>query len=313
MIIKEKSIPKIFLFGACDLHDTLDNDIMNKNFEVVRYAPSSIELDSKELIFEKSSFPEAGTSIISLYTNPGNIAQRITETLNLKKNRSANDTLVYKEVAKFPYLDFYKKYAGPDDFLVISFSAEIYTKILSGHECFTCLPLMRKLAHPSSSLHWLFKEYLLNDKYHLPFDTKESLELSFDLLVDFARDIYEIFQDRVILVKTHFADFVIGENYSVTKIINDPKDLLFYKQTKIVTDPTDHRYAERLSMIILNKFRHHYKVELPVIKLDEYVFLDAHHKWGVSQFHLDRNSRNKICKKIYEEIVSKIVNKDTTL
>lgn len=309
MIIQDNTLPKLFLFGACDLHDIVDNEVMSSNFDVVSYSPNNTNLSFQELDFEKSTFPGSGTSIISLYTNPGNIAQRITDTLYSKKNKNTNDVLIYKEVAKFPYLNFYKKYAGPNDYLIISFSAEIYTKILCAQECFTGLPAMKKLASPASNLHWLFKEYLQQDRYHLPFDTKESLELSFDMLVDFARDIYEIFQDRVILVKTHFADFVIGNDYSVTKLKVDPTDLLFYKQTKIITDPTDHKYAERLSMIILNKFKHHYKSDLPIVKLDEYVFLDTHHKWGVSQFHLDQHSRNKISKKIYEEIAKKIAAK----
>jgi hypothetical protein len=309
MIVRPTSLPKIFLFGACDLHDIVDNTMMNDKFDVVYESPygKTSKLRDQELDFNNTTFPVAGTSIVSLYTNPGNIAKCVTETMHLKKNKNYNDTLVYKEVAKFPYLNFYKKHAGPNDYIIINFSAEIYTKILAGQECFTCLPAMKKIAHPANKFYWLYKDYIQNDLYHLPFDTKESLELSFDMLVDFARDIYDIFQDRVILVKTHFADFVISNDQSVTKVIEDPSDIFLYKQSKIVTDPTDHKYAERLSMLILNKFKHHYKSDIPVVKLDEYVFLDTHHRWGVGQFHLDQNSRNKICKKIYEELVKKIV------
>jgi hypothetical protein len=35
------------------------------------------------------------------------------------------------------------------------------------------------------------------------------------------------------------------------------------------------------------------------------VFLDASHKWGLSQFHIDAFSRNKIARKIHEHVMSR--------
>jgi hypothetical protein len=164
---------------------------------------------------------------------------------------------------------------------------------------------MKNLENPDNCLHWLYKEYFTKEEFLLSFDTKESLELSFDLMVDFARDIYEIFQDRVILVKTHFSNFVISENHKIGTVQVGPGHLLYYKQTKVITDPLDHHYAERLSLIILNKFRHHYKSDLSFISMNEPVFLDANHRLGFSQFHIDIKSRDKIAKLIYEELVKK--------
>jgi hypothetical protein len=305
-MILDQNKPKLFLYGACDLHDIVSNDLLNREFDVINTPTSMHELAS--LDFNNMRLPSNGTSIISLYTKPGPIAQRVLDTLTKTNRRDlALHTPIYKEVCKFPYLDFYKKNAGPNDFLVLSFSAEIYTKLFCVKECFSCLPQMKEIFMKSNSLHWLLKEYLSKEEYLFPFDTKESLEWSFDLLVDFARDIYEIFQDRVILLKTHFSNLVIATDSTVVKVNHKPNDLLFYRQTKIVTDPTDSTYAERLSAIIMNKFQHHYSVDLPLIKLDEPVFLDAHHRWGLSQFHIDQNSRMKLAVMIHSAIMKKSI------
>jgi hypothetical protein len=294
--------PNIFLYGACDLHDIVNNDLLHRDFKVVNSVIDNRDPTSME--FDKMSFPVNGTSIISLYTKPGPIAQRVQETLLAGKNRDVITNLpAYKEIVKFPYLEFYKKYAGPKDYLVISFSSELYTKFVSGNECFSCLPVMKNIFEETNVLNWLYKEFISKEEFLLPFDTKESLEWSFDLMVDFAKDIYDIFQDRVILVKTHFSNFAIATDLKVKKVHVSPKELIFYRQTKVVTDPTDYKYADRLSTIIMHKFMHHYKTDLPVVKLDEPVFLDSNHKWGLSQFHVDKNSRHKIAKRIHDSII----------
>ena len=298
----------LFLFGACDLHDILDDDIIFRDFNVMKNLNELAESDKFTLDFNKMSFPENGTSLISLYSKPGPIAQRVLETLVKSRHRDiVVNRPIYKEIVKYPYLDYYRKHAGPKDYLVMGFSAELYTKFINNAECFSCLPVMHILSNPDNCLHWIYKDYFTKDHFLLPFDTKESLEWSFDILVDFARDIYSIFQDRVILVKTHFSNFAVSNNFTVKKVDVGPDNLLFYKQSKIATDPTDYKYAERLSNIIMSKFQHHYSSDLPLIKLDEPVFLDANHRWGMSQFHIDKNSRHKIAKLIREEIIKRSV------
>jgi hypothetical protein len=294
--------PKIFLYGGCDLLDLVDNPHIKNNFEVVK--KSQVFVDDSSLNFD--IFPGLGTSVISLYTKPGPIAQRVLETLSTGRKRDiiVNREL-YNEIVKFPYLDFYKKHAGPNDYLLLGFSPEVYTKFHRLGECFTCCPPMKVIENPDNCLHWLYKEYLTKDEFLLPFDTKESLEWSFDLMVDLARDIYEIFQDRVILVKSHFSNFIISEDYKIKSLNFGPDNLLYYRQTKIVTDPLDLNYVDRLSKIIMNKFRHHYKSDLSLIQLDDPVFLDANHKWGFGQFHIDLKSRDKIAKLVCAELLKK--------
>ena len=302
---------KLFLYGGCDLQDIATNDLLQRDFDVIDYAVDKNTIDNGDLNFNKRSFPEMGTSVISLYTKPGPIAQRVLETLSTAgKHDTLVSSQVYNEIVKFPYLNFYKKNAGPQDYLLIGFSPEVYTKCLIANECFSCLPAMRIVENPNNCLHWLYKEYFAKEDFLLPFDTKESLEWSFDLMVDFARNIHEIFQDRVILVKTHFSNFVIESNHKVKSIKVGPEHLMYYRQTKIMADPTDHKYAERLSTVIMNKFQHHYKSNLNIIQLNEPVFVDASHKWGYSQFHIDLNSRNKIANLIHKDITEKISNRE---
>jgi hypothetical protein len=298
--------PNIFLFGGCDLHDVVDNDLFARDFNVVKQAINQPQIDNGDLDFNKGSFPTMGTSVISLYTKPGPIALRVLETLATGKKRDViMNRQTYNEIAKFPYIDFYKKNVGPCDYLLMGFSPELYTKFYGAGECFSCFPAMGALQDPSNCLHWIYKEYFTKDEFLLSFDTKESLELSFDLIVDFARDIYGIFQDRVLLIKTHFSNFIISSDHKVKSIEFGPDNLLYYKQTKVVTDPLDHSYADRLSMMIMNKFRHHYSSDLNLIQLDEPVFLDSNHRWGLSQFHIDLTSRGKIAKLIHADLIKR--------
>lgn len=297
---------KIFLFGGCDLHDIVKNDLLQRDFDIIDYAVDKSIVDNGIPGFDRCSFPNIGTSIMSLYTQPGPIAQRLLEIFSAEQKRNLLlNRQVYNEIVKFPYLEFYKKHAGPNDFLLLGFSPEIYTKFRSKNECFTCVPPMDSLKHEDNILHWLYRDYFSNEDYMLPFDTKESLETSFDMMVDFARDIYEIFKERVILVKTHFSDFVLCSDYKVRKIKPGPDHLMFYRQTKIMTDATDHNYADRLAMIIMKKFMHHYSSNLNIVQLNDPVFIDGDHRWGYSQFHLDPGSRTKLANMIHSDLLSK--------
>lgn len=301
--------PKVFLYGGCDLHDILQNDLLQKDFEIVNYSVDTYNVDNSNLNFNQRSFPDLGTSLISLYTKPGLIAQRVIETLSSAKSRDRIiNQSIYNEIVKFPYLDYYKKYANSNDYLVINFSPELYTKVINSADKFTCLPSMDILKNPKNCLHWIYQEYF-KEEFLLPFDTKESINLTNELLVDFSRDIYEIFQDRVILVKTHLSDLVISHDYKIKNVKVGIKDnVLHYRETKIATEPRDHNYAKKLTSIIMHKFMQLYRSNLELVELNEPIFLDSNHRWGYSQFHIDLNSRNKIAKLIYDNINKKRKN-----
>lgn len=307
--------PKIFLYGGCDLHDMAKSLVLRREFEVIDHSPEHIVVDESSLDFSKQSFPGEGRSLASLYTPPGPLALRILETLEKSlESQKKVAAPIYKEVFKFPILDYFKKNAGKNDYLLLSFSPEIYTKFYDGRECFTISPpAFKGITKSNHCLYWLYEEYLSKDDFLMPFDKKESLNWISDLTHDFARDIYEIFQDRVFLIATHFSNFAIDYDHSVKKFKASVNDILFYKQSKVVSDPLDHSYMQRSCDIQVNKFIRRYKTDLKLIKLDEIVFLDANHRWGASQFHIDIRSRTKLAELTYQEIKKHMSTQDARI
>lgn len=303
--------PRLFQFGGCDLYDITRIDLLQRNYDVISYAPDPKSVDNGLVGFEQASFPDVGTSVISLYTKPGALAQRCLESLQKAKKRDMIlNRRVFNEVAKFPYLEFYRRHVRPGDFLVLGFSPELYTKIQVAGECFSCVPGIDVIKDPNNCLHWLYQDYVRMEKYQLPFDTKASLEWSFDLLVDFARDIHQLFQERVILVKTHFSSLLLTRDLRVEPVKIGPDQLSYYRQTKLQHDPTDNRYAERLSTIIMNKFQHHYSSTLTQVQLTQPPLIDANHDWGLNPFHIDPQSRYQLAVMIDREIQSRMKPKE---
>src|SRR6056300_868693 len=103
---------KLFLFGACDLDDTLNDPLLYRDFDVMSQKNHrNMTIVPGSLDFAEQRFPGHGTSLISMYTKPNNIAMRVADTLSkCDKNTRINNMDVYQEVVKFPYLDYYKKY-----------------------------------------------------------------------------------------------------------------------------------------------------------------------------------------------------------
>lgn len=305
------SKPKLFLYGGCDLFDISRSVILKREFDVISSGMKDQVIDETTLNFSQCSFPGEGRSLASLYTPSGLIGLRCLEHLErLPPEQKKASAGLYKEILKFPILDYYKKHAGKNDYLLLSFSAELYTKFHNFQECFTISPpAFRNITKKNHPFYWLYEEYLSKDDLMMPFDARESLNWTSDLIQEFAKDIYEIFKDRVIIVATHFSNFVITSDHTIKKHQPSAHEILFYKQSKIVHDPLDHHYVEKCSDIIANKFVRRYKTSVPIVKLNDPVFLDANHRWGLGQFHIDTLSRAKIAEQIYRELV-KHLNKN---
>lgn len=291
---------KLFLFGGCDLADIANEEILKNNYTIVDYKHNFGNVEYGSLEWSKMRFPEQGTTTISMFTEPGPIALRLTEQLyKLGKKRISENTFIYHEIAKFPYFEFYKKYAGTNDYLLMSLGPELFTRMKCGREYFTILPNMYKLSNQFDPLHWLFKDYICKEKYHITFDDEPSLYEGFIFSKSFLKNLEEIFQNRIILVKPHISNLIIKDG-QISKINTSLKNVLFYKSNKIVRDGSDWSYAEKLWGTIITAFQRKYSYELPIVELDkdESIFLDANHRWGVSPFHLDKPTRIKIAKEI---------------
>jgi hypothetical protein len=303
--LKNKNKPKVFFFGACDLWESLNIDIIRKDFAIDRLSYPYLEYQDS-LDFEKCLRSAWAPSVISLYTSPGPIAIRVHETLSKEQNLLFYHYDAYKEILKFPFLKFFKENAGPNDMLVISFSTELYTKIYAGQERFTVLPAMSPLEDSSESLNWLKKEYFLKEEFQVSFDNEDTMNETWDILPDFSRDIHEIFDNRVVLVRTHLTNLgITDENFNIKQVkISCENNIPYYKPTKIITDTRDYTYAQRVTDLVIHQFRRFYKSDVPLVSLKEPFFIDLAHHWGYAPFHLHRISNYKIGQLIYSELVN---------
>jgi len=288
--------PTVFYFGACDVGIALNNPLIKNNFSLFTNERKVDSLD-----FDTCWFPSYSTSLISLYTPPpSEIASRVYDSLVKCKELTSHHYQAYREIFKYPYLENFAKHAGPNDILVINFSSELYTKILCKSEWFTLLPCFGNFNQPDDPLKWLIDEYLIKKEYQVPGDSEISVNDAWDLLARFADDVYKIFKNRVVLVNTHLTDLSIYKG----KIVKTPiKQQLSYRQSKLSTDYIEHNYAQRITSMVIKKFRIRYPDELPVVAIDDLLFLDPEHPAGYSPFHFDKRSAEKIAYKIYLELL----------
>lgn len=292
--------PRLFLWGSCDLHESVDIDVIRQHFAI---DINDYRLENQHSLEFSLGYGPMTTSLISLYTPPSLIAYRVRSTLLEQPKLSNHHYVANREICKFPYLQFLKNNATNKDIFILSFSTEAYTKIFANSERFTMLSLMNHIAHKLDPLHWLYEEYFTRSEYQMPFDNPCNINESNAMLQDFARDIYEIFGDRIICVKTHLSNF----GYHNSKVINYPvscdRNIPFYKTSKLALHDNDHTYFQKQADFIIRKFLIYYKAEVPIVEMKEPVFLDLNHKWGVAPFHLHQFSTYKIGLEIYKKLL----------
>jgi hypothetical protein len=293
----ELTKPKIFSFGACDLGYALKADIIRKDFsldtiDINRYTHDSLE-------FDKSWVPNHATSLMSLYTPPGDIASRLHDTLVKSKELKPFHYEFYREIVKYPYIKHWETCAGPNDIMVINFSTELYTKIACKSELFTALPGALKTV-PGDPVYWVLEEYIQKEEYQFTCDDEYALNATYELLADFAKDIYRIFKDRVVLVKTHLTDLEFNNGTICKSPIGST---ISYKRSKIINDFFEHEYGRRVTNIFIKKFRNKYPADLPIVEVKDHLFVDPKHPGGYAPFHLHNWSAHKIGSAIYDELV----------
>lgn len=300
--------PRLFVWGTCDLHDCVNIDIIRKNFEidVRRDEPQSLDLCT-DYGSRKDWFVP---SLISLYSDTNEIAAAVYESLATAKTPLDSQHFnIYNEIVKFPYLEYFKNNVTENDYLILSFSSELYTKIFTKKNKFTLLPLMTITRQPSDILHWVFKDLISKAAYQMPFDDQQSLNLTYEILKDFARDLHAIFKDRIIIVKTHLTNLAYSKDTStVHKVfISCDSHIPFYSTSRLALHNNDHSYAEKWSELIIKQFKRFYPDDIPVVRSHTPVFLDLNHKWGASPFHLHTNSSYQIGLILYDTL-NKLTN-----
>jgi hypothetical protein len=271
--------PAIFALGACDLQDSL----------MVPSIARAYRLNNV-----------CSTSLLSLLTPPGSISLQILDYFHQQKHTSDTNNLLIGE-AKKSTIDLWKTTATSQDFLIISFSTEFYTKFYDDKECLTLHPHLR----PVPGFDWFNNNILAPSKFHLEFDEEKNLSLQQDLIYDFADIVDKIFQDRVILVKTHLTDKIInGKKTYIEKAA--PTSIHNFSNKKSIVGEKSSNYGQRLVDAMIKQFRRTYKHDIPLVSIgDEFVFRDARHRWGPQPFHLHSTSTLMIGAQILEELKKK--------
>jgi len=296
---------KLFIHGSCDLYDILDTKIIKKNFTVVNQSWNFYNNSNTSLDMNRMRFPGTGSSLRSIYTDPGPIALRVYDSLiNKPCSDKINSRHSFQEILKFPYFNFFEKHSTTNDYLILSFGSECFSKCEVNNECFTCIPNMIYLEQKDHPLHWVFKEYLTEDNI-VSFDERSNQNNTALLIQQFADDIYKIFKNRVILVKTHFTPYAKYNNNTIKINSFVDESIPFYKRSKVITDSRDIYYTQKAMSIFEKKFLLAYKTDIPYIEIDDKLYIDGNHRWGASQFHLDLESREKIAKEISNNIKNK--------
>lgn len=247
---------------------------------------------------EKYRYPYLNTSLISLFTDPGIISEKAWYYFDKIETLDDQQKNMHAELCKFPYIEFWKKNVTKNDYLVVSFSTEFYTKFYDTKECVTLLPQFQF----GLAADW-FKILLHDAKFHLQFDDKLNLGLTREMLVDFSKTIYDIFEDRVVLVDTHLSDNVLIDKKSVSNSPVNFKNIPYYQNNRFSYDPKNRNYGKRLITAMIKEFKRKFSGDVPVITIpDSFVYRDSTHRWGNNPFHLHQSTTNMIGCLVFEHI-----------
>lgn len=281
---------KLFNFGACDLLDSLMNKAVLNVFDL---ECSDIEQRTKK-------YPSYSTSLLSLYTPIGSLGSEALEYFVKNPTKIDDDRPFFDEVSKFDYIGHWEKNAGPNDFLVINFSTEFYTKYYN-KECITLVPWIK----PSIDHDW-FIQKIDRDRL-LDFDEEQNVGLARELTTDFARAIKKIFGDRVILVDTHLTEkYLLDKGIKKAELINY-QFIPYYQNNKLTADAKNLEYGQRLVKVLLRQFRRVHGGDLPIISVsDSLIYRDPNHRWGQNPFHLHKASAEFIGLKIMDACITKL-------
>lgn len=288
--------PPIFNYGGCDLWTALKDKRILRSFNLEPISP----LKTRSFDFSQGYYPVQSPSVVSLYTNPGSVAASLIDDVLLRENPVDDIYQIYNEVVKFPYLDYWKKNVSKDDFLVLNFSSEFYNRFDTGREYFTLIPQFHNLREDE----WVKREVLHKTKFHIEFNAKEIHDRTKDYMRDFARQIYDVFKNRVVIVRTRFTDrIIVNKNLEVKKLQNEMLNVSYFSTNKFRINEESLDYVQSFADLIVKFFRHNYKADLPVVDIpNEFVFMDLNHPYGVTPFHLHSVSSNLISGRILEEI-----------
>ena len=276
---------RVYHFGACDLLDALNRTPVLREYELA-------SLVDKE-------YPSLGTSLMSLYAQPGILAERMHHSMSTIIPYDYKRNSVYLEMTKFPYFKYLKENVKPGDIMVINFSSEIYTKFSNATETFTLLPQFREIEY----VEWVRKEILSLNHCHLDIDDDKCTGPTRELLTDFTNNMKEIFGNRIVLVNTHIGDKFILSDSNIKQYQASIHDIPYYHNMRFVHDPKNEKYIGRIIDVMVKQFRRLHGYELPIVEVDQsFIYIDPNHRWGRSPLHLTHATNDVVSLRILDEL-----------
>jgi hypothetical protein len=244
-------------------------------------------------------YPSLGTSLMSLYAQPGILAERMHHSMSTIIPYDYKRNSVYLEMTKFPYFKYLKENVKPGDIMVINFSSEIYTKFSNATETFTLLPQFREIEY----VEWVRKEILSLNHCHLDVDDDRCTGPSRELLTDFTNNMKEIFGNRIVLVNTHIGDKFILSDSNIKQYKASIHDIPYYHNMRFVHDPKNEKYIGRIIDVMVKQFRRLHGYELPIVEVDQsFIYIDPNHRWGRSPLHLTHETNDVVSLRILDEL-----------
>lgn len=298
--IYPEGAPTIFVHGGCDITDAV-------NIELIR---SKYRLDNPRFGYNTHVIPSncidhrfhETPSLVSMYSPPGLLAERVYESLCKLDTCTHAQIIAAEELLKYPVIEFYKKHAKPNDVMVIGFLNELNLKIKFKQECFNVSPRFKELSQTFDPLYWLYNDYIINEKYQSPFFENRNLQETKEYLKDYAKQLYKIFGNRLIVIDTHMSNFYY-DNGSIKSINFSSNAFPFYKLSKFSQEPVTQDYIRKWIDIFIKTFKHYYPVDVPVVSINRHeCFRDPNHRFGPAITHLHPYSINKIGLALFEQL-----------
>lgn len=294
-----ENAPTIFVHGGCDVIDPLNIELIRAKY---RLDSPAFSYNTHIVNFNTSTRFRETSSLESIYSKPGIIAERVYDSLKNVKNLTPAQLILAEDTLKYPVLDFYKNNVKHNDIMVIGFLNEFNLKIRQNHECFNISSRFTEFADTSSPLHWLYTNYIVNEKFHASFIEDRNLQVTKDYIKEYANELYKIFNHRLIILNTHMSNFFYSNTeLNVSQMLST--SIPFYRYSKFTQDPIDLSNMRKWVTTFIKAFKHFYPVDVPVVSISNTeCFKDPTHRFGHAPTHLHPYTVNKIGIELFAQL-----------
>ena len=296
-----------YLWGGCELEDTVPH--LQKRMPLSKFTYVG------------------GTSCGSLFSNAGPVTEAVynwyeqlttTEPERSKRVQSAKN--LYQEVVTKDYFpDWMRKEITKDDWLILSFSKEIYPRYNSPEEHITLGDDMVQAFGTATKLKFPKKivSKVFDKTHHVGFDDEYVIHTYKNewgpMLAEY---FYDIFQDRVLLVHNEPARRYYHPSIGVywdLPTINSMSQIYLNSGAGKYHNKDNWYEVSKTVKFLHTGFRLRYPTKIPQITLSHKETVgDDHHKFGRNVFHYTRDTHKLIARRIISKLSTIIAKKAGT-